>query len=123
VFGPNSASRAETDLPGRVLNPELATQDAVHPVVFKHHRNGREALYVNPGFTLRFEGWTSAESAPLLAYLFGQVIRDDFTFRLAWREDTLAIWDNRTAWHRALNDYQGERRLLHRITLAGESLN
>jgi len=123
VFGAEGAIRAQTDLPGRVLNPELATQDALHPVVFRHPLNGREALYVNPGFTLRFDGWTQAESAPLLAYLYEQVAREDFAYRLVWRLGTLTLWDNRTTWHKAVNDYPGERRVLHRITLAGEPLN
>jgi len=123
VFGAEGAIRAQTDLPGRVLNPELATQDALHPVVFLHPLNGREALYVNPGFTLRFDGWTQAESAPLLAYLYEQVAREDFAYRLVWRLGTLTLWDNRTTWHKAVNDYPGERRVLHRITLAGEPLN
>ncbi len=51
-------------------NPDLATQDAVHPVVITHPLSGRKSLYVNPGFTLNFEGWTVEESAPLLQYLY-----------------------------------------------------
>lgn len=34
----------------------------------------------------------------------------------------MAIWDNRTTWHYALNDYQGYAREMHRITLTGELL-
>ena len=62
------------------------------------------------------------ESAPLLNLLYHEISREAFVFRLVWREGTLAIWDNRTTWHKAENDYQGERRLMHRITLAGEQL-
>ena len=69
VFGANSR-RPGNDLQGRVGNPELATQDAVHPVVIRHPGSGRKALYVNPGFTLRFEGWTDEESRPLLEFLY-----------------------------------------------------
>ena len=53
------------DLKGRIGNPELATQDAIHPVVIIHPESGRKALYVNPGFTLGFEGWTDDEFAAL----------------------------------------------------------
>ena len=122
VFGYEGVARTRGDLPGRILHPELAAQDAVHPVAVKHPLTGRQALYVNPGFTVRFEGWTAPESAALLSYLYEEVVREAFVLRLQWREGTLAIWDNRTTWHKAENDYLGERRLMHRITLAGEPL-
>ena len=122
VFGHDGVSRTRGDLPGRILNPDLATQDAVQPALFQHPLTGRRALYVNPGFTVRFEGWTSSESASLLNWLYEEVTREAYLFRLVWREGTLAIWDNRTTWHKAENDYQGERRLMHRITLAGHPL-
>jgi taurine dioxygenase len=123
VFGPAGVSRATTDLPGRIQNPELATQDAVHPVVFRHPLTGRESLYVNPGFTVRFEGWSAEKSKPLLDYLYAEITREERIFRLVWRPGTLTIWDNRTTWHCAVNDYGGERRLLHRVTVAGAALN
>jgi len=123
IFGTAGRILAETDLKGRVINPELATQDAVHPTIFTHPLTGKKAIYVNPGFTLRFEGWMEAESAPLLAYLYAQVTRPEFTYRFVWQPGSLAIWDNRTTWHFAVNDYSGQRRLLHRITVQGERLN
>lgn len=123
VFGANSRALAESDLQGRVLNPELATQDAVHPVVFTHPRTGKKALFVNPGFTVRFDGWTEAESAGLLAFLYEHHKRPEFAHRFQWKPGSLAIWDNRTTWHVAVNDYAGQRRLLHRITVKGAALN
>jgi taurine dioxygenase len=122
VFGSEAHAR-RGDLVGRIGNPELATQDAVHPAVIRHPQTGRKALYVNPGFTLRFEGWTEEESRPLLEYLYRHATRPEFTCRFHWREGSLALWDNRSTWHFAVNDYHGERRLLHRITIQGSSLN
>ncbi|WP_428487307.1 TauD/TfdA dioxygenase family protein [Rhodopila sp.] len=110
---------ARDDMKGRIGNAELATQDAVHPVVITHPDSGRKALYVNPGFTLRFDGWTDEESRPLLDLLYRHAARPEFTCRFAWRTGSMAFWDNRSTWHYALNDYQGERRLMHRITLEG----
>lgn len=110
-------------LKGRIGNPELATQDAIHPVVITHPDSGRRALYVNPGFTLRFDGWTAEESQPLLRYLYQHAARPEFTCRLRWRNGSLAFWDNRSTWHYALNDYHGQRRLVHRITIEGGPLH
>jgi taurine dioxygenase len=122
VFGPAAAAR-RGDLEGRIRNPELATQDAVHPVFIRHPDSGRKALYVNPGFTVRFDGWTEEESWPLFDYLYRHAVRPEFTCRFQWREGSLAFWDNRSTWHFAVNDYPGERRLLHRITIAGPKLS
>jgi len=119
VFGPNARYLRETDLKGRIGHPELATQDAVHPVIIRHPDTGRRTLYVNPGFTVRFDGWTDEESRPLLDYLYRHAARPEFTCRFHWQQGSLAFWDNRATWHYALNDYQGQRRLLHRITVEG----
>ena len=120
VFG---AHRYAGDLKGRLGNPELATQDALHPVVITHPETGRKALYVNPGFTVRFDGWSEAESQPLLDYLYDHAQRPEFTCRFRWRKGSVAFWDNRATWHYALNDYHGQRRYLHRITLEGVPLS
>ena len=94
---------------------------AAHPVVRRHPETGRRALYVNVAHTVRFDGMTEEESAPLLAYLFRHQTRPEFTCRFRWRPGSLAFWDNRCAQHNAINDYAGHRRLLHRITLAGDT--
>lgn len=121
VFGDQSAYRAELD--GVLENAEQATQDAVHPVVITHPESRRKALYVNPAFTLHFEGWTAAESKPLLDYLYRHATLMEHTTRFKWAEGSIAIWDNRCTWHYALNDYHGARREMHRITLEGKPLN
>lgn len=122
VFGSTAVTRttgAKDDIAGRIGNPDAATQDVVHPVVIRHPDTGRKILYVNPGFTLHFEGWTRAESKPLLRYLYAQATVPERTIRFRWREGSIAFSDNRSTWHYALNDYHGERRLMHRITLEG----
>jgi taurine dioxygenase len=121
VFG-TSTYGLRGDLQGRVLNPEMAIQDAVHPVVVRHPGSGRKALYVNPGFTVRIDGWTDEESRPLLQYLYEHAVRPEFSCRFQWGPGSIAFWDNRCTWHYALNDYPGERRLMHRITIEGVPL-
>jgi taurine dioxygenase len=93
---------------------------AEHPVVRTHPETGRKALYVNVAHTVRFAGMTEAESAPILDYLFQHQTRPEFTCRFAWRAGSLAFWDNRAAQHNPVNDYHGQRRVMHRITLAGD---
>ncbi|MCB1542383.1 MAG: TauD/TfdA family dioxygenase [Rhodoblastus sp.] len=106
----------------RLENAENATQDAIHPVVLRHPESGKKILYVNSGFTTHFEGWTKAESAPLLNFLYEHAARPEFQYRFQWGVGSIAFWDNRSTWHYAVNDYHGERRLMHRITIAGGPL-
>ena len=107
----------------RIGNPELATQDAIHPVIITHPESKRKALYVNPEFTVNFEGWTEEESKPLLNYLTEHSTRSENITRFKWEPGSIAFWDNRCTWHFALNDYSGEKRLMHRITIEGSVLS
>ncbi len=112
---------ATTDMAEEMRGRELRTR-AVHPVVIRHPVLGRPLLYVNGAFTLHFAGWTVEESQPLLHYLYSVAAREDNQCRIQWKPGSVAIWDNRSTWHWAMNDYHGHRRVMHRITLSGEAL-
>ena len=122
VFG-YSVNDSEHFEDGRLANPNQATQDALHPVVITHPLTGRKALYVNADFTIRFDGWTVEESQPILDFLYTHGVRQEFTCRFHWEPGSIAFWDNRATWHYAMNDYQGHRRIMDRITLEGVALN
>ena len=94
--------------------------EATHPVVRTHPETGRRALYVNTAHALRFENMTVEESAPLLDYLCQHSIRPEFTCRFRWSPGAVALWDNRCTLHNPVNDYHGQLRSMHRITLAGD---
>jgi alpha-ketoglutarate-dependent taurine dioxygenase len=121
--GQATVTRNAEDTGGRLGNAELATQDAIHPVVIRHPISGKKALYVNKAFTLGIVGWSDPESKALLDFLYEHASQPEFTYRFEWETGSIAMWDNRATWHRALNDYHGERRLMHRITLQGDELS
>ncbi|MEC7742002.1 MAG: TauD/TfdA family dioxygenase [Pseudomonadota bacterium] len=112
---------AQTDMAADLRGQSLRT-GATHPVVIRHPHTGRRLLYVNSAFTLNFVGRTRAESLPLLQRLYDAATAADNTCRVTWEPGSVAIWDNRTTWHLAMNDYQGHAREMHRITLTGEPL-
>jgi taurine dioxygenase len=93
---------------------------AEHPVVRTHPETGRKALYVNVAHTVRFQDMTEEESAPLLDYLFRHQVRPELTCRFQWTVGSIAFWDNRCTQHNPVNDYHGYRRVMHRVTLAGD---
>lgn len=123
--GVNTSAKADVTRTreDRVKDSGAAPRDyaAEHPAVRTHPETGRRALYVNVAHTARFAGWTEEESAPLLHYLFAHQVKPEFTCRFRWEPHSIAFWDNRAAQHNPVNDYHGFRRLMHRITLAGDT--
>ena len=120
-YGVNSARAQEYGPSSMRFNFSQKAHDEIeHPVVRTHGETGRKALYVNRTFTIRFKDMTEAESAPLLHYLCDHAVRPEFTCRFRWRANSLAFWDNRAVQHNAVNDYHGQRRVMHRVTIEGE---
>lgn len=104
---------------GEAETQKYATAWAMHPVVRTHPETGRKALFVNEIHTERFDEMTYEESQPLLQFLYRHSTRPEFTCRFRWQEGSIAFWDNRCCQHLALNDYPGQRRLMHRVQIKG----
>lgn len=100
-----------------VANLDRAEEASLHPLIRTHPQTGMKALYVSAGHLARFEGMTVEESKPILDFLREHASQPDFTCRVKYRKGTLVLWDNRCTQHRALNDYHGERRVMHRLTI------
>jgi taurine dioxygenase len=120
AYGTGGLLHQFQDLSSMAIAPsEDAYAEHVHPAVIVHPETGRRALYVNPVYTTRFEGWTKEESQALLGHVHRLSINENFTCRLRWSVKTLAIWDNRCTMHNALNDYSGVRREMYRTSVRG----
>jgi taurine dioxygenase len=96
-----------------------AFNEQTHPAIVAHAETGRSALYVNPVYTTKIAGWSDAESRDLLQQIHPHAVSEKFTWRLRWAKGTLAIWDNRSTQHFAMNDYQGFRREMVRTSVKG----
>ena len=78
------------------------------------------AAIVSEQMVDRFEGWTVAESAPLLDYLFQLSAHPAHTYRHRWEPGDIICWDNRCVMHRRDAFEPGLRRLMHRTQIVGE---
>ncbi len=89
-----------------------------HNVVVTHPETGRRALFVNRNSTTHLVGLTDRENDVLLPFLFDHVRSPEFQCRFHWEVGSVAFWDNRAVQHYAVADYH-ERRVMHRVTIAG----
>ena len=90
-----------------------------HPVVRTHPVTDRRALFVNGNSTTRITGIAERENDLLLPFLIDHARSPAFQCRFRWDTGSIAFWDNRTVQHFAVPDYT-ERRVMHRVTLAGD---
>jgi taurine dioxygenase len=96
------------------------TPDIAHPIVRTHPFTGRKALYVTAGECIGIEGMPEDEAVDLIAELDAHCVKPEFLYRHSWRVGDVVMWDNATAMHLAICDYQlPQRRLMHRTTVIG----
>jgi taurine dioxygenase len=104
----------------KVKDPGDTQTTSIHPLIRTHPETGRKALYVG-GHLHRFEEMTEAESKPLIDFLMQHSTRPEFTCRFRWQTGSMAFWDNRCTQHFAINDYPAETRIMHRVTICGDT--
>jgi len=92
--------------------------EAEHPLVHVHPVSGERALLLGH-FLKKIVGFSSTESARLFELLQNRVTRLENTVRWSWRQDDVAIWDNRATQHYAINDYGTQPRVVRRVTIEG----
>jgi alpha-ketoglutarate-dependent taurine dioxygenase len=90
-----------------------------HPVVRVHPVTGERTLVLGH-FIKQFVGLSASDSQVLLRLLQDHVIRLENTVRWRWRAGDVAIWDNRATQHYAVDDYGDQRRVMRRVTVAGD---
>jgi alpha-ketoglutarate-dependent sulfate ester dioxygenase len=98
---------------------EKADYRTEHPVVRVHPETGERTL-VAGDFVRNFVGLDGYESTVLLELLQRRITVPENTIRWNWDQGDVAIWDNRATQHRAIDDYDGQHRLMHRVTLMGD---
>jgi taurine dioxygenase len=93
---------------------------STHPVVRTHPVTGRKLIFVNASYTTHIVGVSKDESSAILNFLYRHCANADFQVRFRWRPKSVAFWDNRCTWHKAVWDYYPETRSGYRVTVAGD---
>ena len=106
---------------GELRDGEDTYPVSLHPIVRTHPVTGRKCLFVNENFTTRIEGLNPNESEALLKMLYEHIATPEFQCRFTWAEKSVAFWDNRCVWHRAIGDYLPKVRSGFRVQIEGES--
>ena len=107
--------------PGNNANPISSIPELVsHPVIRTHPDTGRKALYINPYYTVSFEGWSEEESKIWIDWLTKKAVLIENIYRHSWQKGDVLMWDNRCSMHYAIYDYKSNPRLMYRTTAAGD---
>ena len=115
-----SSSRKLSRIATRPATEMAAMPEATHPLVCTHPATGRRSLYLNPNRMEQVVGLDRADSDRLLDELIDHATQPKYQYRHVWRQGDIVIWDNRCTMHKANADYpEGERRLMHRVIVAG----
>jgi taurine dioxygenase len=94
---------------------------SVHPVFLTHPITGRKVLYANPGYTIRINEFSEAESDEVLTELFAHQLQPKFQHAHVWTEGDVLMWDHIATLHNAIPDYApNEHRLIKRCQVMAD---
>ena len=119
-LGGRAAGMNRLDAMKNTFKKESLSFNSEHPVVRTHPDTGQKSVYINKSHTLCFQNMSVEESEPLINYLCDHMAKSEFTYRFRWTKGSIAVWDNRTTLHHAINDYNHKRRHMQRITIDGD---
>ena len=122
---------------GAVMTPDARDKLAQdhppveHPVVRTHPETGEKLLFVGAGFTTHFVNWSTPDNVRhgidkspgaslLLNYLTSRATIPEYQVRWSWQPGDVAVWDNRSTQHYAVNDYWPAPRKMERAAIAGD---
>ncbi|MBC7435387.1 MAG: TauD/TfdA family dioxygenase [Bdellovibrionales bacterium] len=103
------------------LTPEqrAAKPPVSHPLFMTHPITGKRVLYANPGYAIRINEMSEADSDAALAFLFEHQTQPQYRFANQWEEHDLLMWDNMGTIHNAVADYlPHEHRFIKRCQVA-----
>ncbi len=92
------------------------------PIVVKHPKTGRSALYVNELMSALIEGYEEAESRSIIDKINNHVRTANVIYDHKWRRGDLLMWDNWCTMHARTDFPPDQTRMLRRYTIAGQSL-
>jgi taurine dioxygenase len=111
---------------GRQMEPERLAAfrrelpSVVHPLVRTHPETGRKHCWANQAFGIGLVGVPAVTSRHWLQHLSQLINTPEFHCRVRWEPGTVVMWDNRAVAHYAINDYYPQRRVMDRVTVAGD---
>lgn len=116
-----TANQTDPDLAVDAYHTEFVSKlfEAEHPLVRLHPVSGEPALVLG-GFFKKFLDLSQTDSRHLFEIFQTHVTRLENTVRWRWNRGDLAIWDNLSTQHYALDDYGDYPRVMQRLTLRGD---
>jgi taurine dioxygenase len=119
TYGPD-AKRFKDGVKAMAVTQQAEVNRVEHPLVRTHPDTGRKSLFFSELHLIGIKDMKDEEAAPILSFLAQHCARPEFVCRFRWRNGSLAFWDNRCTAHYAIDDFQGMRRVMHRVTVEGD---